>query len=359
MLQWLKNHFIPHPGNDHKPHLLRWEATFSIIGAALLIEVVFLLQVLFVFPTNFLAIILPDVIVDLTNVNREANAAEALAENPVLQGAAQKKAEDMAAKGYFAHYAPDGTSPWYWFKLMGYSYSYAGENLAVNFVDSKDVVDAWMNSPKHRENIVNGHYTEIGIGIAEGTYQGRTAVFVVQFFGRPATVAAVPASVTTPAAARPIQPGGGAQVAGATSSTTTAPVAVVKPAAVEAPEVPTSAPDTEPVPVPVLESDFVAVRGEGVDATTTPTTSVAAAGTAGNIPQSSVVGRLLSSPHEMTNYLYGTLFTIVLAALLLTVFVKIRIQHPRLIVNGVLMLIVIATALVANQYIALAGAGIK
>lgn len=348
MFQWLKDHFIPHPGNEHKPHLLRWEATFFIMGGVLLVEVVFLLQVLFVFPTNFLAVILPDVIVDLTNVNRGANAVGTLAENPVLQGAAQKKAEDMATKGYFAHYAPDGTSPWYWFKLMGYSYSYAGENLAVNFVDSKDVVDAWMNSPKHRENIVNGHYTEIGIGIAEGTYQGQHAVFVVQFFGRPAQVAAQqPKAPTLPqfeAQGTTTQ-----QVAGATSTAPTPkpPVVAVKPT-----------PKSVPVPASP-ESDFVAVRGEEVDASTTPSSTALAAGTLGSTPQSSVVGRMLASPHEMTNYLYGMLFTIVLTALLLTVFVKVRIQHPRLIVNGVLMLIVIATALVANQYVALANAGIR
>lgn len=356
MFKWLKDHFVPHPGNEHKPHLLRWEATFFILGGVLLIEVVFLLQVLFVFPTNFLAIILPDVIVDITNVNREANAAGTLAENPVLQGAAQKKAEDMATKGYFAHYAPDGTSPWYWFKLMGYAYSYAGENLAVNFVDSRDVVDAWMNSPKHRENIVNANYTEIGIGIAEGMYQGQRAVFVVQFFGRPAANtggATKPAPVAVPVS----QATTTEQVAGATSSVPSPkpPVVAVKPT-------------PKPTPTPAaLESDFVAVRGEEADASTTPsstnsgkaTSTVPVIGTTGGASQSSVIGRLLASPHEMTNYLYGMLFTIVLTALLLTVFVKVRIQHPRLIVNGVLMLLVIATALAANQYVALANAGIR
>ncbi|MEI6553150.1 MAG: CAP domain-containing protein, partial [bacterium] len=75
--------------------------------------------------------------------------------------------------------------PWYWIDQTGYQYSSAGENLAVNFDYSKDVVQAWMNSPTHRANIVKAKYQEIGIGIAEGFYQGRPSVFVVQMFGTP------------------------------------------------------------------------------------------------------------------------------------------------------------------------------
>jgi len=94
----------------------------------------------------------------------------------------------MASKGYFAHYSPSGLSPWYWFTKAGYSYKKAGENLAVNFKDSDDVVRAWMNSPTHKANIVKEGYTEIGIGIAEGVYQGKKATFVVQLFAAPQDV---------------------------------------------------------------------------------------------------------------------------------------------------------------------------
>ena len=92
----------------------------------------------------------------------------------------------MVLKGYFSHTSPEGLSPWHWLTEVGYQFESAGENLAVNFYDSKIVHDAWMNSPAHRENILKGKYTEIGIGMAWGQHKGREALFVVQFFGKPA-----------------------------------------------------------------------------------------------------------------------------------------------------------------------------
>lgn len=124
-------------------------------------------------------------VVALTNGERTANLLGQLTESPLLTQAAQAKANDMASKGYFSHTGPDGQMPWSWFTEVGYDYRYAGENLAVRFSDSKQVVDAWMASPTHKANIVKPQYTEIGIGIADGTYQGRPVTFVVQFFGTP------------------------------------------------------------------------------------------------------------------------------------------------------------------------------
>jgi uncharacterized protein YkwD len=125
------------------------------------------------------------VLVTLTNQNRAAANVSELTVNPILEKAAQMKADDMAAKSYFSHNTPDGKTPWYWFKEAGYSYVYAGENLAVNFENSEDVETAWMNSRGHFLNIVNPKFTEIGIATSTGIYKGRTAVFVVQMFGKP------------------------------------------------------------------------------------------------------------------------------------------------------------------------------
>lgn len=125
------------------------------------------------------------VLVKLTNQERVvANVAE-LTVSPILEKAAQMKADDMAAKGYFAHNTPDGKLPWYWFEQAGYKYKYAGENLAVNFQDSEEVQTAWVNSRGHFLNIINPKYTEIGIATSTGIYKGREAVFVVQMFGTP------------------------------------------------------------------------------------------------------------------------------------------------------------------------------
>lgn len=125
------------------------------------------------------------VLVNLTNKNRASANLSELKVNPVLEKAAQMKADDMAAKGYFSHNTPDGKTPWYWFEQAGYKYEYAGENLAVNFEDSDDIETAWMNSPKHFTNIMNNKFIEIGIATSTGIYKGREAIFVVQLFGKP------------------------------------------------------------------------------------------------------------------------------------------------------------------------------
>jgi uncharacterized protein YkwD len=132
-----------------------------------------------------LSAIYSSVLVNLTNQNRAALNISKLTVSPILEKAAQMKADDMAAKGYFAHNTPDGKTPWYWFDLAGYKYVYAGENLAVNFEESADVETAWMNSPGHFLNIMNPKFTEIGIATSTGVYKGRQAVFVVQMFGSP------------------------------------------------------------------------------------------------------------------------------------------------------------------------------
>jgi uncharacterized protein YkwD len=133
-----------------------------------------------------LAAVVTSRLVSLTNDDRSDSGLGALTVNPQLTAAAQAKANDMAAKGYFAHVSPDGRTSWTWFRDAGYSFSYAGENLAVDFTDSGDVNKAWLNSPTHRANIMNGHFTEIGIATAEGEFEGHKTTFVVQMFGTPA-----------------------------------------------------------------------------------------------------------------------------------------------------------------------------
>lgn len=131
------------------------------------------------------AAVVSAVLVDLANGDRTQNGVGELKVNPVLVAAAQAKANDMAEKGYFAHISPDGVDPWHWFKQVGYNFTYAGENLAIDFSDSSDVNTAWMNSPEHRKNLLNPKFTEIGIATAQGMYEGRETTFVVQEFGAP------------------------------------------------------------------------------------------------------------------------------------------------------------------------------
>lgn len=159
------------------------------LGIGLVVVLVVLLGIFPNFRTSLvdsLSAIYASVLVNLTNRDRVAQNLSELKVSPLLEKAAQMKADDMASKGYFAHNTPEGFTPWHWFELAGYKYSYAGENLAVNFNDSEEVQTAWKNSRGHFLNIINPKFTEIGIATSTGTYKGRQAVFVVQMFGTPA-----------------------------------------------------------------------------------------------------------------------------------------------------------------------------
>ncbi|MFI8696735.1 CAP domain-containing protein [Dietzia maris] len=103
----------------------------------------------------------------LTNEQREAHDLPALATNELLRQSACHKAADMVKHDYFAHVAPDGTEPWHYFREAGYTYQHAGENLARNFTDDAAVVQAWMDSPTHRDNVL-GDFEEQGTCSVEG-----------------------------------------------------------------------------------------------------------------------------------------------------------------------------------------------
>ncbi|MBI4101382.1 MAG: hypothetical protein HY443_00265, partial [Candidatus Nealsonbacteria bacterium] len=93
-------------------------------------------------------------------------------------------AKDILEKGYFDHWSPEGVSPWYWFNEAGYDYKFAGENLAIGFLDSEEVHRAWLDSPTHKENILNRNYQEIGLAVLKGEFAGRGETnVVVQLFG--------------------------------------------------------------------------------------------------------------------------------------------------------------------------------
>lgn len=131
------------------------------------------------------AAVISAILAELANADRTEYGLDTLRVSPVLVAVAQAKANDMASKGYFAHTSPEGIDPWHWFESEGYAYKAAGENLAIDFSDSGDVERAWMNSPTHRDNILNDRYTEIGIATAQGMYQGHMTTFVVQEFATP------------------------------------------------------------------------------------------------------------------------------------------------------------------------------
>ncbi len=185
LLRKIHRYFIPHQENDFKAHIFRDTSLGILTLIVVLTFVAGVAQKYALTTTNYLAAIYSGVLVDLANEDRIENSLQPLKINPVLESAAELKAQDMALKGYFAHYGPDGSAPWDWMKKAGYEFIYAGENLAIDFTDSEDVDDAWMNSPTHKANILNPKYTEVGIATIKGKYNGRNTIYVVQMFGTP------------------------------------------------------------------------------------------------------------------------------------------------------------------------------
>ena len=134
------------------------------------------------------------VIID-TNAARATNGGlPALLENATLNDIAQVRLDDMFAKQYFAHVSPSTSSSAETVAAaVGYDYIALGENLALgDFAGDQGVVTAWMNSPGHRANILNTHYTEIGVAVGEGSFQGNESWIAVQIFGRPLSDCPVP-----------------------------------------------------------------------------------------------------------------------------------------------------------------------
>ena len=328
ILSWFKKYFIPHEEDSHKPHFLRWKTTVVILGFILFVEILFLVQTLLISPrVNFFAEILGSVIVQETNADRVASDLQPLALNDELSQAAQMKANDMATKSYFAHTSPQGVTPWYWFDSAGYKYLYAGENLAINFSDSKDVVDAWMNSFTHRANIINAKYTETGIGTAQGVYQGKETTFIVQLFGRPQTVSTVTVAKKVTAQAQKASLKLSENILASESfKTATSVVVNFQPAQTNVYGAETS---TQVEPAVIAEK-----------------TSSEPSGFA-----SKLLAMIIASPHSMLNYLCIVLATIVLLALALTIGIKYKIQYPHLIANGLLILMVIGSVMIVNQYL--------
>jgi len=176
----IKNCLVPNKNNSYKAYLLRKTAIviYSIVlllvnsfGGVLGIEQV---QASTITPENIIA---------LTNAERTNLGLPTLSYNAQLSSAALAKANDMFEKQYWDHFGPNGETPWQFIRGAGYTYVYAGENLAKGFKTSEGVVEAWMASPTHRANIVSSNYRDIGVAVVEGTLQGKQTVLVVQMFG--------------------------------------------------------------------------------------------------------------------------------------------------------------------------------
>ena len=119
-------------------------------------------------------------VLDLTNAQRAKAGLSPLKYNATLSNVATLKSQDMRDKRYFSHTSPTYGSPFAMMERFGISYTYAGENIAAGQSTPQAVVTGWMNSPGHRQNILNPNYNQIGIGYAAGGSYGHywTQMFI-------------------------------------------------------------------------------------------------------------------------------------------------------------------------------------
>lgn len=233
-LRMLHHWFVPHEGNNHRAKALHHDVLFGYV----------LLLAVFNLGVRVLHTALPDVLgyaTDIrveqllsgTNAKRAEAGFDALSLNGTLSQAAAAKAADMLANNYWAHNSPAGKTPWDFVIASGYRYTLAGENLAKNFQTSSGVIDAWMASPTHKENIVKSGYKEVGFAVVNGILNGEETTLVVQMFGasNAAPIAKIPKAEA--AAPLPVQAG--------------KPVTIVPPEPAAVADTP--APESEPEPV--------------------------------------------------------------------------------------------------------------
>lgn len=326
MLNKLKKFFIPHEGNDFKPGFFKEATLFGILSLSLILLISSFSSNYVITKTNLLGNVYTSTLVDLANEDRKENNIPTLVINKTLQQAAQMKANDMATNSYFAHTSPAGITPWAWFKEAGYAFSYAGENLAINFEESEDVNNAWLASPTHRANIMNEKFTEIGIATAEGFYQGRKTTFIVQMFGTPKVIKPTPIVATETKITNPGSPinniNQSAQVLGSEVLTQS----LVMP--------------SDQNLVTLEENDKFAIVQ---DLNSEPAQPVIAPA------YTAWYEKVLINQPGLVNKIFVILIAIVIIALGLFIGIEIKTQHPKKIAYGVALLAVLVLIVYLNQ----------
>jgi hypothetical protein len=189
----MRRFLLPTSQNNYTPYLLHRSALVVYVLVIFLFNVIVGQLGL----STVQAAVDAGTLYSLHNSNRSANGLGALTVNNQLVTSATNKAQAMLASDCWDHYCPPGTSPWSFILNAGYEYIYAGENLGEGFSNSTTLMNAWMNSPTHRANVLSGNFTEIGIGFAYGSYQGNpnNTIVVVHFGSKQKVTAPAPTAV--------------------------------------------------------------------------------------------------------------------------------------------------------------------
>lgn len=184
MRDFIRHFFTPHHTNNHRAKLLHSQSILVVV-LFFLIGSIFVSTLETSFPQILGATvdISSEELLSYTNKKRSEKGLSPLTLDPLLTVAAHEKAQDMFENNYWAHNSPSGTTPWVFIKKSGYTYTYAGENLARGFNTSPSVVDAWMASPTHRDNMLSSSYENVGFAVVSGRLNGEDTVLVVEMLG--------------------------------------------------------------------------------------------------------------------------------------------------------------------------------
>ncbi len=323
---------LPSKDNNYRSILL--QSKFLLVFVVLLF--VFKIVSVFMFmnvPYNiFFADITRTALQSFINQSRESAGLNSLVENQKLTQAAQLKAQDMVQNNYFSHTSPSGITPWYWFKQIGYNYKYAGENLAIGFYDSREVYNAWLNSPSHKANILNPNYTEVGTAVLGG-FGNKDTIVVVQEFGaqQPQKIAST-TSTKAPSASVRTKP--------------TAPVVVAE----------TGTEEKSPQQITQSKDSQISITEDNIEekvlsqSTEIKTYIESSGGTGLNNRASKIMGSIIYSHDEwIQNLIYGTSLVII-GILLALIFFNINVKFRReLIFRAVVIIGLLSAATLLNQ----------
>ncbi len=321
--------FVPEKKNSFLPRILTSKYLFAYAAMVLAFKIL-IISILLVLPnTKIFSDIASSELLTLINQARQEKNLTPLTQNNKLTSAADLKANDMLTNDYFEHTSPAGVAPWYWFKTAGYNYIYAGENLAMDFFESKDVFDAWMASPSHRDNILDPNFNEIGIAIEKGEMGARQTTLAVLTFGTP-TPSQIKINVAkqTPSVTPKI-------------SATPTPKISQSPAPLETSASPTPEPAS---PSPGALGEQIALNFVSNNASPT---LAGLQNIQTQLPVSAkVLGAFTSHIDEINQSLYLYFLIFLIAALGVNIFVKIRIQRVWTIIATSLLIVLCALFIV-------------
>lgn len=185
LIRRIKHTFWPGFNNSFHPYAIRVPALAAAASCVLLFQVVVYIDGQTGDTLGIARDISEEKIVEETNQKRQKSGEAPLRLNRRLSRAAEEKARHMVTRDYWSHYGPAGSTPWSFIEDAEYTYQHAGENLAKNFQTSSGVISGWMNSPQHRDNMLDSRYQDIGVAAVDGYLEGERTTVVVAMYATP------------------------------------------------------------------------------------------------------------------------------------------------------------------------------